>query len=74
MNRSETLRALEWIDQAARDGDADRLAKAKLALESELASRRNTSSPELAYKEALESFVRKHFREPLESIADSVES
>lgn len=74
MNKSETLRALEWVDQAARDGDADRLAKAKLALEEELASKRNASSPEVAYKTALESFVRKYSREPLESIMDTVES
>jgi hypothetical protein len=74
MNKSETLRALEWVDQAARDGDADRLVKAKLALEAELASKRNSSPPETAYKAAFESFVRKHAREPLEYIADTVET
>src|SRR5574340_637858 len=38
MNKSEVLKALEWVDQTARDGDELRLAKAKLALEDELAS------------------------------------
>jgi len=66
MNKSEILRALEWIDQAARDGDGERLSKAKKALEDELASSRNTSQPEVAYKTACESFVRKHGREPME--------
>jgi len=66
MNRSEILRALEWVDQAARDGDAERLLKAKTALEDELASKRCTSTPEIAYKTAYESFVRKHGREPME--------
>ncbi len=66
MNKSEILRALEWIDQAARDGDAERLSRAKKALEDELASSRNISSPEVAYKTAYESFVRKHGREPME--------
>ena len=70
MNRSETLRALEWIDQAAQDGDADRLVKAKLALEDLLVSPRNTATPEEAYRIACESFVRKHGREPLEDIID----
>ncbi len=70
MNRSETLRALEWVDQAARDGDADRLAKAKQALQDELASRQSSNPPEVAYRIAFESFVRKHAREPLEDIAD----
>lgn len=68
MNKSEILRALEWVDQAAKDGDGVRLAKAKIALEDELASRKNTASHELAYKTALESFVRKYGREPLEDI------
>jgi hypothetical protein len=66
MNKSEVLRVLEWIDQAARDGDSERLSKAKKAMEDELASNRNTSSPEIAYKIAYESFVRKHGREPME--------
>jgi hypothetical protein len=70
MNRSETLRALEWVDQAARDGDADRLAKAKQVLEEELASKRSSHPPEVAYRIAFESFVRKHAREPLEDILD----
>jgi hypothetical protein len=70
MNRSETLRALEWVDQAARDGDADRLAKAKQVLQDELASKKSSNPPELAYRMAFESFVRKHAREPLEDIAD----
>jgi hypothetical protein len=74
MNKSETLRALEWVDQAARDGDADRLAKAKLALEAELASKKNASSAEAAYRTAVESFVRKYDRDPLEDIAETVES
>jgi hypothetical protein len=67
MNKSEILRALEWVDQAARDGDAARLIKAKSALEQELASPRNTAAPDLAYKSAFESFIRKHGREPMES-------
>ncbi len=67
MNKSEILRALEWVDQAAKDGDADRLIKAKLALEEELASPHNTAAPEMAYKAAFESFIRKHGREPMES-------
>jgi hypothetical protein len=66
MNKSEILRALEWIDQAAKDGSAERLSKAKKALEDELASSRNTASPEVAYRTAYESFVRKHGREPME--------
>jgi hypothetical protein len=69
MNRSEILRALEWVDQAAKDGDGLRLAKAKLALEEEIASKRTSTTPETAYKNAFESFVRKHGREPLEEIA-----
>ncbi len=71
MNKSDILRALEWIDQSARDGDAQLLAKAKEALDSELASKKSTAgSPEMAYKTAIESFVRKHGREPLEDIAE----
>lgn len=68
MNRSEILRALEWVDQAARDGDGLRLVKAKQALDDEIASRRTTGTPDVAYKTAFESFVRKHGREPLEEI------
>lgn len=68
MNKSDVLRNLEWVDQAARDGDGLRLAKAKQALDGELASRKNLASPEAAYKVAVESFVRKHGREPLEEI------
>lgn len=68
MNKSEILRALEWVDQAAKDGDGVRLSRAKIALEEELASRRNTASPEIAYKTAIESFVRKYGREPLDDI------
>ena len=68
MNKSEVLKALEWVDQTARDGDALRLAKAKLALEDELASEKSTTAPESSYKIAVESFVRKHGREPLEDI------
>ena len=59
MNRSETLRALEWVDQAARDGDAERLAKAKLVLQDELASKKSSNAPDVAYRIAFESFVRK---------------
>ncbi len=70
MNKSEVLKALEWVDQTARDGDALRLAKAKLALEDELASEKSTTPPESSYKIAVESFVRKHGREPLEDIAE----
>ncbi len=57
MNRSEILKALEWVDQTARNGDAFLLEKAKLALEAELSSKRNTETPERAYKIAVESFV-----------------
>jgi hypothetical protein len=68
MNRSEVLRALEWVDQAAREGDKGVMSKAKLALDQELASKRNTRSPEQAYGTAYESFVRKHGRAPMETI------
>lgn len=68
MNKSEILKAVEWVDQSAKDGDVVRLAKAKQVLEQELASHRTTSPPEEAYKIALESFVRKHGREPMEDI------
>jgi hypothetical protein len=68
MNKSEILRALEWVDLAARDGDGLRLEKARQALEDELASKKNLTNPEVAYKTAFESFVRKYGREPLEEI------
>jgi hypothetical protein len=68
MNKSDILKALEWVDQTARDGDALLLNKAKIALEEELVSKKNTSGPEEGYKKAIESFVRKHGREPLEEI------
>jgi hypothetical protein len=68
MNKSEVLKALEWVDQTARDGNELRLAKAKLALEDELASEKSTTTPESSYKIAVESFVRKHGREPMEDI------
>jgi len=68
MNKSEVLKALEWVDQAAKDGDVLRLAKAKLALEDELASQASMSTPEEAYRGAFESFVRKHGREPMEEL------
>ncbi len=68
MNKSEVLRALVCVDQTARDGDALLLAKARLALEEELHSKRNTRTVESAYQIAVESFVRKHGREPLEDI------
>jgi hypothetical protein len=71
MNKSEVLRTLEWVDQAARDGDGLRLAKAKQSLDDELASKKNLTSPEAAFKVALESFVRKYGREPLEEIVTS---
>ncbi len=70
MNRSEILRALEWLDKAATDGDGDRLTKAKQVLEAELASKRNRLPREQAYQVAFESFVRKHGREPLEDIVE----
>ncbi len=70
MNRSQVLKALEWVDRAAREGDIGLLAKAKTALEGELVSRRNTQSAEEARRTAFESFVRKHGREPLEDVAD----
>ncbi|MEW6139291.1 MAG: hypothetical protein AB1733_13740 [Thermodesulfobacteriota bacterium] len=68
MNRSEVLKAMEWVDQAARDGDVTLLAKAKVALETELKSKRNLAGPEEGYKIAHESFVRKHGREPYEEM------
>ncbi len=70
MNRSQVLKALEWVDRAAREGDMGLLAKARMALEAELVSRRNTQSAEEARRIAFESFVRKHGRDPLEDIAD----
>lgn len=69
MNRSEVLKAMEWVDQAARDGDVSLLDKAKVALETELKSKRNVSGADEGYRIALESFVRKHGREPLEDVA-----
>ena len=68
MNKSEILRALEWVDQTAKDGDALLLGKAKLALEQELTSSKSSAPREKAYKDAVERFVRKHGREPLEEI------
>jgi len=70
MNKSAILKALEWVDRSAREGDVSRLSKAKLALEEELASKRNLGSSEQAYRTALESFVRKHGREPMEDILE----
>jgi hypothetical protein len=68
MNKSEVLKALEWVDQTAKDGDVARLAKAKQALEAELGSKKNLSGEEAAYSTALASFVRKHGREPMEEV------
>lgn len=68
MNKSEILKALEWVDQTARDGDASRLAKAKVALEDALASIEESRDQEQAYKIAQESFVRKHGRDPLDEL------
>lgn len=68
MNKSEILKALEWVDQTARDGDALRLAKAKKALEEELSVTKQSGGAEQAYKIAQESFVRKYGREPLEEL------
>ena len=70
MNRSEILRALEWVDVAAREGDRDVLIKAKLALEEELGSKRTSVTEEEAYRTAFESFIRKHGREPLEDVPE----
>jgi hypothetical protein len=67
-NKSEILHALEWVDRAARDGEALMLDKARRALEEEIHSERTSGAPDLAYKTAVESFVRKHGREPLEDI------
>ena len=69
-NRSEILKALEWVDRAAREGDTALLAKARLALEDELSSKFTSGTPEQAFKVAQESFVRKHGREPMEDIID----
>ncbi len=74
MNKSEVLRALEWVDQAAREGDREVMLKAKLALDNELSSKQNTRTPKEAYTNAHESFVRKHGREPLETIVDDSET
>ncbi len=68
MNKSEILKALEWVDQTARDGDALRLVKAKQSLESALSTAKESGGPEQAYKTAQESFVRKYGREPLEEL------
>ena len=68
MNRSEILKALEWVDQTAREGDASRLAKAKLALEDLLTSHKGAVRSEEAYHTAVASFTRKHGREPLEDL------
>ena len=68
MKKSEILKALEWVDQTARDGDALRLVKAKKALESALSEARTAEGSDQAYKVAQESFVRKHGREPLEEL------
>ena len=74
MNKSEVLKALEWVDQTARDGDVGRLDKAKQALEAELRSKKNTAGAKAAYSTALESFVRKHGREPMEDIGGDEEA
>ncbi len=68
MNKSEVLKALEWVDQTAKEGDADRLVKAKQVLADQISSARKVSAKEDFYKTAFESFVRKHGREPLEDI------
>ncbi len=68
MNKSEILKALEWVDKSASEGDVRLLAQAKAALDTQLASTRNESGSQTAYKTACESFVRKHGREPLEDI------
>ncbi len=68
MNKSEVLKALEWVDQTAKEGDPNRLAKAKEALEAHISSARSRSDHDDPYKTAFESFVRKHGREPLEDI------
>ncbi len=68
MNKSEILKALEWVDQTAKEGDPDRLAKAKEVLETEILSAKKVSAQEDFYQTAFESFVRKHGREPLEDI------
>ena len=68
MNKSEILKALEWVDQTARDGDALRLVKAKQTLESALSTVKEFGGAEHAYKTAQESFVRKYGREPLEEL------
>ena len=57
MNKSEVLRALEWVDQTAREGDVLLLEKARLALGDELHSKKNASTPE----ETLQS-SRREFR------------
>ncbi len=68
MNKSEILKVLEWVDRSAREGDIHLLARAKRALDEELASKRTTGTREDAYRTAFESFVRKHGREPMEDV------
>jgi len=70
MNRSEVLKALEWVDKAARDGDEVVLGKAKLAFDDLLKSHRDAIASEEAYKTAVASFTRKHGREPLEELGE----
>ena len=68
MNKSEILKALEWVDQSAKEGDTDRLAKAKEALDAQISVAKSHTAHEDHYKTAVESFVRKHGREPFEDI------
>ncbi len=68
MNKSEILKALEWVDQSAKEGDTDRLAKAKEGLEAQISAAKSHAGHEDHYKTAIESFVRKHGREPFEEI------
>ena len=68
MNKSEILKALEWVDQSAKEGDTVRLAKAKEALEAQITAAQSHAGQEDHYKTAVESFVRKHGREPFEDL------
>lgn len=68
MNKSEILKALEWVDQSAKEGDTVRLAKAREALEAQILAAQSHAEHEDHYKTAVESFVRKHGREPFEDL------
>lgn len=73
-NKSRILKAMEWVDRTAGEGDVRLLERAKEALAEELAHAGKGGSSEEAYSAAVESFVRKYGREPLEDVADDDEA